>query len=87
MMYINLETIMKDVLIVFGILLVVLIVISTLGGSIRYTESFENSADKDKLKGQKDPKKEPYEDSEPKKEEDKKETVEGFDGGAYAGIP
>jgi hypothetical protein len=80
---------MKDVIIVFGMLLVVLAIISTLGGSIRYAESFEDSKPKPpKAEKEPAPKKEHYEEEEPKKEEaDKKETVEGFDGGAYAGIP
>lgn len=34
---------MKDILIIFAVLLVLLLIISTLGGSVRYNEKFESS--------------------------------------------
>lgn len=72
---------MKDVLIVFGILLLLLILISAFGGSIRYTAEYfvdGPSPEKQTQKEKSDQK------SEHKVEE---KIVEGFDGDAYAGVP
>lgn len=85
-----LET-MKDVLIVFGILLLLLILIGAFGGSIRYRENFAAMAPtsdstedaKKHVKNQVPPTTTDlghvHKPEEP--------MVEGFDGGAYAGVP
>jgi hypothetical protein len=88
---------MKDILIVFGVLLVLVILISTFGGSVRYQESFEE-----------EPAIKPAADAAPpvmasdaapptsittdgpppsgRASEMQAPVVEGFDGGAYAGF-
>jgi hypothetical protein len=95
---------MKDVFIVFGVLLVVLILISTIGGSVRFFERYEDEEqytdqgyeyiDQEQT-GEEYPEysaegyEETHEDHDPEAEQpyaNEEETVEAFDGDAYAGF-
>ena len=80
---------MKDVLIVFGILLLILILISTFGGSIRYREKFEDAIVAPQMPSVSPPSS--IEAQPPlmpvqMEAQPESEVVEGFDGGAYAGF-
>lgn len=79
---------MKDILLVFGILLLLIVLISAFGGSVRYAEHFDQGAkkkDDDLHEVEHEEKKEKFEEAMEQQAEE--ETVEGFDGGAYAGVP
>lgn len=82
---------MKDLYVIFGILLLLLILISAFGGSIRYSEPFaadeETFADKDEEAFEEDEHHEAFADKDEEGfEGDDKDHLEGFDGGAYAGV-
>lgn len=80
---------MKDLYVIFGILLLLLVLISAFGGSIRYSEPFagEDFADKDEEAFEDDEHHEAFADKDEEGfEGDDKDHLEGFDGGAYAGV-
>lgn len=92
---------MKDILIVFGVLLVLVILISTFGGSLRYSERYEEeqpAADKPTTVAtppsvqQEGPPptvmgvEGPPPSGHPSGMQPMQPVVEGFDGGAYAGF-
>jgi hypothetical protein len=80
---------MKDLLIIFGILLVLLIIISTVGGSIRFMERYESPEEGTEAPAPDAPSQVlPSAPEEPPAGDADKggEVVEPFDGDAYAGF-